>query len=61
MEATAQCPRAVPDLEPQPSAVLEAACCNQIVAQLGELAALTNKASKVFTRLDEQVILLVHH
>ena len=46
---------AVLDEEPQPEAVLEAACCRQIVAQLGNLAALTKKASQVFVRLNEQV------
>ncbi|KAK9831572.1 hypothetical protein WJX74_000666 [Apatococcus lobatus] len=40
--------------DPDPVAVLEAACCSEILLQLGDLAALTKRASTVFRELDEQ-------
>ena len=41
--------------EPDPAAVLEAACCSEILVQLGDLAALTKRASTVFRNLSDQV------
>ena len=41
-------------LEPDAEAVLEAACCSEILLHLGDLAALTKRASTVFRDLNEQ-------
>ena len=55
MQRISEEPSSILDKGPDPESVLEAACCSELAAQLGELASFVKKASNVFLKLNEQV------
>ncbi|KAK9849958.1 hypothetical protein WJX84_011816 [Apatococcus fuscideae] len=54
MQRISEEPSSILDKGPDPESVLEAACCSELAAQLGELASFVKKASNVFLKLNEQ-------